>query len=585
MRFAGILFLSIVSFSTHAQENIFNIIFRDDFEENTTGVYRYIEWKRDWNAPAYVNNLEQTYIVASGEGNKAMKWVFPKGSVGPGSGGGQFEAPIETEVDEVYMSYNIKFRPGFEWVRGGKLPGLKGGPDHYNPGGPHPAWEDGFSNGLMWGHGYGGHDDIGGIYFYTYYQDMTGVYGESRRWGNFHFITEPEQWYNITIRMVMNTVRSDGSGGNNDGLMEGFVNGKLVASYSGLRFRNVSSVHIDKMKIYSFFGGSGPEFGAARDEWILLDDVCLFIYLPDTEVPRGNVPSQPGRTLKLPNMIKNYQRLNAERQTPEGPFNVRCLDITDSSLVFTWNMQIDSSTQKFIIYRNGHEMDTVLNSEYKFNNLLPGSKITFSVASLGKDGLLRPGDHTLATETRGLDVTPPTAPLNLSAVKISSNSIQLNWTKSSDNNQVTGYRIFVNGIPRGTSRSAEYIINGLSPKTNYNLAVTSVDQASNQSSMSETIQVTTIGYDEEAPLAPTSLVVQKKSERSIKISWSGSSDNVRVNGYVIFVDGMVRGTSYSPYYNIVGLSPGREYRISVAAFDNFGNKSKPSHSIRATTLK
>ena len=37
------------------------------------------------------------------------------------------EAPF-AGLDEVYMSYNIKFRPGFQWVEGGKLPGLGGGP-------------------------------------------------------------------------------------------------------------------------------------------------------------------------------------------------------------------------------------------------------------------------------------------------------------------------------------------------------------------------------------------------------------------------------------------------------------------------
>jgi hypothetical protein len=31
------------------------------------------------------------------------------------------------ESDEAWMSYKVKFSPGFDWTKGGKLPGLCGG--------------------------------------------------------------------------------------------------------------------------------------------------------------------------------------------------------------------------------------------------------------------------------------------------------------------------------------------------------------------------------------------------------------------------------------------------------------------------
>ena len=85
-----------------------------------------------------------------------------------------------------------------------------------------------------------------------------------------------ELWVNVTLRIVMNTVKSDGSGGNYDGILEGFIDGKLMYSNDKLRFRNISTIGIDKMKVYSFYGGSGEEYANTDDEWIIFDDFYLF---------------------------------------------------------------------------------------------------------------------------------------------------------------------------------------------------------------------------------------------------------------------------------------------------------------------
>ncbi len=104
-----------------AQDNIYNIIFKQDFENDTPGLYNYNEWKEDWNNPDYANGLDKTYIIKTSDGNKVMQWTYPKGSFGPTDGGGQFNSPNNAQADEVYMSYNIKFKPGFDWNMGEKF--------------------------------------------------------------------------------------------------------------------------------------------------------------------------------------------------------------------------------------------------------------------------------------------------------------------------------------------------------------------------------------------------------------------------------------------------------------------------------
>ena len=498
MRWIAVIYIAIIAqTAVSGQDNsIFNIIFKQDFSNSTKGLYNISEWKRDWNNPAYENGLDKTYIIDGGGGNKAMQWNYPKGSVGPTAGGGQFEPPNSAQADEIYMTYNIKFKPGFDWVLGGKLPGLTGGPHSYYSGVQKPAWSDGFSNGLMWGHGYGGQDDKGGIYFYIYHQDMSGLYGDCIRWGNFKFQTSPERWYNITIRMVMNTIKSDGSGGNYDGIMEGFVDGKLVVSKSGMRFRNTSSVHIDKMKIYSHFGGSGAEYGAARDEWTLIDDVELFTYAKGVNVPRGNTASSPGRVLQLPNMKSSSPTPTTDTQAPGVPSGLK----------------MTSTTQ---------------------------------------------------------------------------NTVSLSWNASTDNTAVTGYHVYLNGNDAGTTSGTSYKIAGLTAGTTYKIAVSAYDAASNTSARSPELSATTTdavaSADAQAPSVPGGLAITGKSQNSISFSWAMSTDNVGVSGYIVFLDGTVKGTTQGTGYTIDNLTANTDYSVTVLAYDAASNKSSQSAILRIRT--
>ena len=584
MRLSAFIYVLLTPVFVQAQDTIFNIIFSQDFEHCTPGVYRHNEWKQDWNSPSFVNNLEHTYIVKTGEDNQAMKWVYPKGSVGPEQGGGQFEATFGTRADEIYMSYNLQFRPGFNWVLGGKLPGLKGGPQSYYTGVKKPAWDDGFSNGLMWGHGYFGPQDEGSIYFYTFFQDMYGLYGDSFRWDNFRFQTDPARWYNITIRMVMNTVRNDGSGGNFDGIMEGFVDGKLFVSKTGLRFRNVKTVHIDKMKIYSHFGGTGPEFGAARDEWLLLDDVCLFTYAAGADVPRGNTPSQPGRVLLLPNMAKIAAGISADHQPPAPPSGLNASAVTEHSFTLSWEPSSDNtSITEYRVSINDSLLGTIKTTHFTVTGLEPAQAYTASVRAIDAAGNPSEPSEALRVSTAGPDHQAPAVPQGLAVTHKSENGLDISWEPSTDNTEVAGYHIYLNGAAYATTTTRHFSLHRLNPNTSYEIAVSAFDVSSNESPLSGKISAKTTLTDTEPPTVPEGLTVAGKTMNAITITWKPSTDNEKVAGYVIFVNGSVRTTCTGTTFRLQGLAPGTSYALSVAAFDAHSNKSQASGEIRVKT--
>ncbi len=86
-----------------------------------------------------------------------------------------------------------------------------------------------------------------------------------------------------------------------------------------------------------------------------------------------------------------------------------------------------------------------------------------------------------------LDTQPPTAPANLAVTSVTSNTISLDWTASTDNVGVTGYRVYRNGIEAGTTSSTSYMDGGLAPITTNIYFVKGVDAATNLSAASASV--------------------------------------------------------------------------------------------------
>ena len=89
------------------------------------------------------------------------------------------------------------------------------------------------------------------------------------------------------------------------------------------------------------------------------------------------------------------------------------------------------------------------------------------------------------------DTTPPTAPVNLTAVASGPTQINLNWTASTDNVGVTGYQVVRNGSQIATSSITSYADTTVAAGTTYSYIVRAYDAAGNVSPDSNTAAVTT----------------------------------------------------------------------------------------------
>ncbi|KAI0758945.1 hypothetical protein C8Q74DRAFT_1319764 [Fomes fomentarius] len=208
--------------------------------------------------------LPHAYVTAP-DGKKSMKAHYPKGSytfTHAIKGGLSFYAPGPSGVDlttakEATFSYDVYFPPGFDFVKGGKLPGLYGGDSESGALSCSGGRRDNgcFSVRFMWRT-----NGAGELYAYLPpafnenhavcnvppFSTCNDVYGASVGRGSFTFKTGART--TIGQRIKLNDV------GKANGEIELFAAGKSMFSVRGLKLRDSSSGRMRGIQMQTFGG-------------------------------------------------------------------------------------------------------------------------------------------------------------------------------------------------------------------------------------------------------------------------------------------------------------------------------------------
>ena len=227
------------------------IVLAVDFDNWPEGAYGPAEFRQDFPDYRWSVGWDEgrTEIVQG-----ALRVTYPALEVGTAV---QALITLPDRYDELFLSYRVRFGEGFDFVRGGKLPGLAGG--EANSGGDVPTGLDGWSARMMWRVG-------GAAMTYLYHPDQAGKYGD-----NLHYDREftPGRWHTIEHHFVMNILRQ------HDGLHEAWFDGEPVFRRTDLRFRDTEAFGIDWLYFSTFFGGADPSWATTKEERAYFDDFVV----------------------------------------------------------------------------------------------------------------------------------------------------------------------------------------------------------------------------------------------------------------------------------------------------------------------
>ncbi|MBL9159684.1 MAG: hypothetical protein JNJ70_19535 [Verrucomicrobiales bacterium] len=211
-----------------------------------SGTYTVERWKRDWPGCEWQDGVKEGNLsVVERDGGFRLRVDYRVGEIGPEKNGAGWRFPIARR-DTAELRYTVRFGKEFDWVKGGKLPGLCGGPSNVSGGRPADG-TNGFSARLMW-------RKEGRGEAYLYHKNQPERYGDQIDFpGDFRFPTGTD--IRVRMRVTMNDP------GKKNGAVQVWIRigdgaEREVVKRDDLEWRSVDSFGIDAIYFETFHGGS-----------------------------------------------------------------------------------------------------------------------------------------------------------------------------------------------------------------------------------------------------------------------------------------------------------------------------------------
>ncbi|MDT0557892.1 fibronectin type III domain-containing protein [Ichthyenterobacterium sp. W332] len=270
-----------------------------------------------------------------------------------------------------------------------------------------------------------------------------------------------------------------------------------------------------------------------------------------------------------------------DTDAPTTPTNLIASNTTETSTDLSWDAATDNvGVTEYDVYQDGLVVTTVSSTSFQVTGLSAGTNYAFYV--IAKDAAGNESSQSNTVNITTLDNQDPSAPTNLIASNTTDTSTDLSWDAATDNVGVTAYDVYQDGVVIATVATTTYQVTGLTNATSYSFYVIAKDAAGNESSQSNTVNITTL--DSEAPTAPTNLIAANTTNISTDLSWDAATDNVGVTAYDVYQDGIVIATVATTTHQVTGLTNGTSYAFYIIAKDTEGNESPQSNTVNITTL-
>ena len=317
-----------------------DILLFEDFESTDW----YMHWDNIGSSDRISIAVEHPF-----KGNKCLKVVIPHGEHYGVSMGFYFKRHGLEEPEEIYFRYYIYV--GSTWGGGGKFPGIAGTYGVAGWGGRRADGTNGWSARMAFAE-VDKEDEIA-IGYYVYHADMQSNYGDTWIWGTI----KKGEWHCIECYVKMNEPKK------RNGILRGWIDGKLVFEKTNLRFRDTPELKIECIWFNVYHGGKNP---AKRDMEAYFDNVVI----------ARNFIGPYGYGKPIPSFMNQVNSDN----------------ITEETITLQWTKSPDPNFDKYeILMASSPEgswksIANLTTTTYEVTGLSPGTSYFFKVRVWDKFG-------------------------------------------------------------------------------------------------------------------------------------------------------------------------------------------------------
>jgi hypothetical protein len=260
----------------------------------------------------------------------------------------------------------------------------------------------------------------------------------------------------------------------------------------------------------------------------------------------------------------------ADTVTPQAPSTLILSpgsNDAESEIQLNWTAP-GGTRDHYCIYRDGVSVGSTTSTNYLNTGLASYHLYEYYVTAIASSTASCMGTESANSNTESLrtDTSGTTEPtLDSATVDVTNDAseIDLSWTPSTSYT-ATGYKVYRDSSVVATLGAVTaYSDTGLSYNTSYSYEVTALydpgDGSTTESALSNTITRSTDN------LIPSGVGGSATSTTEITVTWSAPAANVDTNGYTVYRDGGLAGTSNGTSFNDTGLTEGTTYSYTVTA--------------------
>jgi chitodextrinase len=263
-----------------------------------------------------------------------------------------------------------------------------------------------------------------------------------------------------------------------------------------------------------------------------------------------------------------------DHRAPRPVHALRVADADSASVALDWSRTSDNvGVTGYGVYLDGDRSAETSRTEYTLRDLACGRGYNVGVDAFDDAGNRSRKASTFVSTSACGDLTPPSVPTDVHSVAATETSVILAWAPSTDDFGVVGYGLFVGGFWVGRWTEPSATVTNLSCGQTYQIAISAVDAAGNQSAGTDAFFSTAPCNDRTAPAPPAGLSVTKTTQNAVSVTWTPATDRSGIAEYGLYRDGAKVDTSTSTSAEFGGLECGTTYSLGVDAADNAANRS------------